>query len=185
MSDERQRLFVAVPLPEGLLPLAECAQAALPALPGLRLLRPEQLHVTLAFIGEVGREKARAAEEVVAQLPQGLGGQGLLAGFLMLPSPRKARVVALAVDDREHAFASVFEAVMAGLENAGVMEREKRPFRPHLTVARLRDPGPVVPKSECDEAPYPIESVCLYKSELKREGACYSVLCNRTMEGKR
>jgi 2'-5' RNA ligase len=183
VSDERQRLFVAAPLPEGLLPLVECAQAALPALPGLRLLRPEQLHVTLAFIGEVGEDKAKAAEEVVAQLPPGLGGRGLLAGFLLLPSPRKTRVVTLAVEDRESAFAAVFEAVMGGLERAGVMEREKRPFTPHVTVARLRDPGPVVPKSECEKAPYPIESVCLYRSELKREGACYSVLSRRTLKG--
>ncbi len=183
MSGERQRLFVAVPLPEGLLPLVETAQAALPSLPGLRLLRAEQLHVTLAFIGEVGQEMASAAHEVIAGLPEGLGGKGLVTGFLLLPSAGKARVVTLAIDDVKGAFARLFQVVVRGLEEAEVMKREKRPFRPHLTIARLRTPGPVLPKYECVEAPYPIESVCLFKSLLRREGADYSVLCRRILEG--
>jgi 2'-5' RNA ligase len=184
VSDQVQRLFVAVPLPESLQPVVRRAQEALPAVPGLRLLHPDQLHVTLAFIGEVGAERAEAAERVVAELPAGLGGRGLLRRFLLLPSARRARVVTLAVDDKDGAFAALFEAVMGGLERAGVMTREKRPFRPHLTVARLRAPGPVVPKSECEEAPYPLESVCLYRSELKPEGACYAVLCRRILEAQ-
>lgn len=176
-------MFVAIPLPAGLLPFVERAQEALPPIAGLRLLRADQLHVTLAFIGEVGEEKVRAAEAVVAGLPEDGGGEGILTGFLLLPSSRKARVVALTIEDGKGSFARLFEMVMSGLEAAGVMKREKRPFRPHLTVARLREPGPVVPKSECAQSRYPIESVCLYESELKRGGASYSVLCRRIMEG--
>lgn len=182
MSDQRPRLFVAVSLPPGLLALVERAQGALPSLPGLRLLRADQLHVTLAFIGEVDEVKVRAARAVVTGLPEGLGGEALLGGFLLLPSPRKARVVTLALRDAQGIFARLFETVMSGLEQADVMKREKRPFRPHLTIARLRQPGPVVPKSECEEAPFAIESVCLYRSELKREGALYSVLERKKLE---
>jgi 2'-5' RNA ligase len=80
-------------------------------------------------------------------------------------------------------FARLFEHVMTGLEHNGVMQRAKRPFRPHLTVARLRVPTALQPKSECCEAPYRIESVCLYRSELKREGAVYTVLERTRMEG--
>jgi 2'-5' RNA ligase len=93
-----------------------------------------------------------------------------------LTSAKKTRVVALDLDDRARVFGGLFERVMGGLETAGVMTREKRPFRPHLTIARLRMPGPVQPRSESGRAPYAIESVCLYKSELSREGARYSVL---------
>ncbi|MGI5939517.1 MAG: RNA 2',3'-cyclic phosphodiesterase [Thermoleophilia bacterium] len=179
-----QRLFVAVPLPEDLLPLVRDAQAALPALPGLRLSRADQLHVTLAFIGQVDETKAQAARAVVTGLSQSLvAGAGMITGFLFLPSATKARVVTLAVRDDEGAFATLFESVMNGLEGAGVMKREKRPFRPHLTIARLRIPGPVRPKLDCDEAPFSIESVCLYKSELKRDGAIYSVLAGKNRRG--
>lgn len=180
-----QRLFVAVPLPGELLGFVEAAQAALPPAPGLRLLRPEQLHVTLAFVGEVDEAKVAAAEEVVRSVPVDSGGAGRITGFLMLPAPRKARVVTLEVDDGAGVFATLFATVMGGLEGAGVMKREKRPFRPHLTVARLRCPGPVQPRSESGEARFAVESVCLYRSELRREGAAYTVLAQTVFEKKR
>jgi len=180
-SAEEQRLFVAVPLPEEVLSTVRCAQEALPSVSGLRLLRTEQLHVTLAFIGQANEGKARAAKEVIGGLSSNLGGEGVLGGFLFLPSVRRARVVALAIDDAGGDFAAVFERVMCGLEAAEVMKREKRPFRPHLTIARLRNPGLVEPKSECAEVAYRIGSVCLYRSELKPEGAQYTVLCRKIM----
>lgn len=177
-----QRLFVAVPLPEGLLSVVQGAQASLAGIDGLRLLQPEQLHVTLAFIGEVDEAKAQAAREVVAAVPESMGGEGVLSGLLLLPSPNRARVVTLAVRDEDGAFGRLFERVMSGLERAEVMQREKRPFRAHLTIARLRAPAALRPKYECEEAPYPLESVCLYRSELKREGARYTVLERTRLE---
>ena len=175
-ASARRRLFVGVPLPVGLLAFVERSQAALPREGGLKLLRPDQLHVTLAFIGEVDGAKAAAAFAVVDSLPASSGGAAEITGFLMLPSPRKARVAALALDDHDGVFAALFERVMGGLEAAGVMTREGRPFRPHLTIARLKTPGPVQPRSESGRAQYAIESVCLYSSELSREGARYAVL---------
>jgi 2'-5' RNA ligase len=90
-----QRLFVGVPLPEELMGFVQSAQEALEPGLGLRLLRPDQLHVTLAFIGQADESKAAAAREVVDSLPNDLGGQGRITRFLMLPSPGKARVVTL------------------------------------------------------------------------------------------
>ena len=170
-----QRLFVAVPLPVETLGFVLAAQRLLPTAPGLRLMREDQLHVTLAFIGEVGDDKAAAAIRVVESVPPSMGGEALIERFLLLPSPGRARVVALELRDKDGVFGRLFEEVMGGLELAGVMQREKRPFRPHLTIARLRDAGHVQPKSECGEARYAVESVCLYESELKREGAVYTV----------
>ena len=171
-----QRLFVGVPLPERLLGFVQAAQAALEPAPGLRLLRPDQWHVTLAFIGEVDDAKAAAAQKVVDSLPPDLGGEGRVVRFLMLPSAAKARVVTLEIDDQERVFTRLFSKLMDGLEGAGVMRREKRPFRPHLTVARLKPAGLVQPRFECGEARFAVESVCLYRSELKREGAVYTVV---------
>ena len=183
-ANERQRLFVGVPLPAKLLGFVGNAQAALPHSNGLRLMRPDQLHVTLAFIGAVDAAKASAACAVVDSLPADGGGAAEIMGFLMLPSARKARVVALELDDRTQVFARLFETVMGGLETAGVMTREKRPFRPHLTIARLRVPGSVQPRYESGRALYAIESVCLYRSELSREGARYSVVARAVFDEK-
>jgi RNA 2',3'-cyclic 3'-phosphodiesterase len=172
-----QRLFVAVPVPEELFGFVRKAQELLPRLPGLRLTREEdQFHVTLAFIGEVDETKAQAARAVVRSFPADMGGNGTISGFLFLPSDEKARVVALDIADGDGVFGGLFSRAMTGLEAAGVMQRDKRPFRPHLTVARLRNPAPVQPRSESGQIRFAVESVCLYKSELRREGAVHTVL---------
>jgi RNA 2',3'-cyclic 3'-phosphodiesterase len=181
-GDERQRLFVAVPLPGELEALVRRAQESLPSIPGLRLLKPEQWHVTLAFIGAVDAERAATARSVVESLPVDLGGDALIGRFLLLPSPSRARVVTLELADERGVFARLFDTVMGGLEAGGVMKREKRPFRPHLTVARLRTPGDVRPRYESEQARFAVQSVCLYQSELRREGAVYTVVCRRTFE---
>jgi len=181
-GNERQRLFVAVPLPVGLQALVRRAQELLPPVHGLRPLKPDQVHVTLAFIGEIGPEKAAIARNVVESVPGDMGGEALIERFLMLPSASRARVVALELADELGVFAALFETVMGGLEAGGVMKREKRPFRPHLTVARLRTPGAVRPRYESEQARFAVQSVCLYQSELRREGAVYTVVCRRTFE---
>ena len=178
-GDERQRLFVAVPLPDGLADLVRRAQEALPQGPGLRLTGPEQWHVTLAFMGEVDAGKAEEARRVVEGLSSDLGGEATVERFLMLPSASRARVVALELADEQGVFRRLFEAVMGGLEADGVMQREKRPFRPHLTIARLRVPAMVRPRYESERARFAIQSVCLFRSELRREGAVYTVVCRK------
>jgi RNA 2',3'-cyclic 3'-phosphodiesterase len=179
--DERQRLFVAVPLPDGLHGLVRRAQEALQPGRGLRLMGPEQWHVTLAFIGEVDPDKADAALRVVEGLPADMGGEAVIERFLLLPSTSRARVVALEMSDEAGVFGRLFETVMSGLEAAEVMQREKRPFRPHVTIARLRVPARVVPRYESGQARFAVQSVCLYRSELRSGGAVYTVVCRREM----
>jgi len=177
-----QRLFVAVPVPQEVFAFIQVAQALLPPVEGLRLAREDQFHITLAFIGEVDQEKAAAAAEVVRSVPTESGGEATLAGFLYFPSVNKARVVALGVDDPTGVFPTLFEQVMTGLEKRGVMRREKRPFKPHLTIARLRIPRLIRPRSEPGSARFALQSVCLYRSELRREGALYTVLEEKALE---
>lgn len=176
-----RRLFVAVPLPVDLEGYVAIAQQSLPALPGLRLLRRDQLHVTLAFIGEVDEVKASAARSVVEKVPADMGGEGRIGGLMPMPSAKRARVVALGIADEGGALGRLYEHIMRGLEEARVTRREKRPFKPHLTVARLRTPAPVQPTSESGHAPFAIESVCLFESELRREGAVYTSLARRAL----
>jgi len=169
-----------VPLPPGLLPHVQAVQVLLPSTPGLRLLKPEQLHVTLAFIGEVSAEKGRAAQSVVEELAESLGGTALLEDFLLLPSSAHPRVVTLSITDTSGVFARLYEMVITGLEQAGVMRREKRPFRPHLTIARVKS-GRVQPKADAATVVYAIESVRLYRSRLARTGAEYTVITERRL----
>ena len=105
----------------GLLGFVEAAQAIVAPTPGLRVLRPDQLHVTLAFIGEVDQARAAAARALVDSLSPDMGGEGRITRFLLLPSAGRARVVSLEIDDGAGVFARLFEHVMGRLEAAGVM----------------------------------------------------------------
>jgi RNA 2',3'-cyclic 3'-phosphodiesterase len=185
VAEAKERLFIGVPLPESLKRYVRAAQEALPKMSGLRLLPEDQWHVTLAFLGEVDRTTAQLARRIVEVVPPEMGGECGLGGFLMLPSEDKTRVVTLAIQDDGGPFAKLYEVLMTSLETAGVMEREDRPFRPHLTVARLRIPGRVRPRSEVGQVRFAVESVCLYRSELKREGASYTVLTRRVFNKRR
>ena len=132
------RLFVAVRLPEPALGDAAAAVAAVrDRHPGPRWVPPERWHLTLAFYGQVDDDRVpaltrRLAKAVapVADLELALEGSGFFR--------RRAIWLGLVGD------------VPQLLELARLVEPpdpEGRPFRPHLTVARLRpetDPAPAV-----------------------------------------
>ncbi len=176
MEPERRRLFVGVPLAEELLGFVDEAQAALPARSDIRLTRRDQLHVTLCFLGERDGEATERATRVLSEVPCTMGGVVSLGGFLCLPSAARARVVALAIQDDEGILAALFERVASGLESEVLFQREARPFRPHLTIARLRRSGKLGLSADMPGAGFEIRSVCLYESVMSREGARYEVL---------
>lgn len=181
MGDAKERLFIGVPLHEALAQHVRDAQAQLPKSRGLRLLGEGQWHFTIAFLGAVDEATRDAVRGIVEAFPADMGGHGSLGGFLMLPSASRARVVALDVDDSSRVFADLYERVMSSLEEAGTMERERRPYRPHLTIARLHMPAPVRPRADVVGVDLAVESLCLYRSELKRSGAEYTVVACRQL----
>ncbi len=176
MEPDSHRLFVGVPLAPELLGFVEEAQEALPARSDIRLTRRDQLHVTLCFLGQRDGEATARAARVLSEVPCTMGGVVSLSGYLCLPSPARARVVALAIEDGEGILAALFERVASGLEREGLFQREARPFRPHLTIARLRRPGRLGLNADMPRVAFEIRSVCLYESVLSREGARYQVL---------
>ena len=152
------------------------AQSAIPRGPGVRLFGREQLHLTLAFLGEVHERMLDMVRRLVREVPPGSGGQAVIGGFLFLPDRRRTRVVAVGVRDDADVLQRLHERVAGGLVEAGLMKPERRRFRPHVSIARLRTPGPVRPTHDCGETAFGVESVRLYESRLTREGARYQVL---------
>ena len=129
------RLFVALDLPD---PVRAELASYREAVADAEVWRPVDaaaFHITLAFLGHRPDEDAAA---VAALLPAGGAAPGLrLAGALLLP-PRRARVLTVAVEDVDGALAPLQAAVGDRLAAAGLFVPEKRPFRPHVTLARLR-----------------------------------------------
>jgi RNA 2',3'-cyclic 3'-phosphodiesterase len=176
----RVRLFVALDLPgEARGALARFRDAA--ADPAVwRPLDEASFHVTLAFLGYRDEDDVERVAGVLRGLPAWDPPRLEVANGLLLP-PRRARVLTVALADPDEALRPLQTAVSAGLAEAGLYEPEARPFRAHVTVARLR-PGARPPRS-LDAEPEPLAftagAVTLYRSRLARGGAVYEPLFAR------
>ena len=183
------RCFVAVEIPESLREALRTLQAGLrKTIGGARWVRPEGIHLTLRFLGEID-------ETMLATIGEGLGESVKCAGppfslrvsgIGFFPPHGRPRVMWVGlcnpVDDAG-ALARM-GTLQSGIEEAvrrAGMSPETKPFRPHLTLARLDDrKGSKPPKDtamEVDLGALPIEKVRLYRSLLKQPtGAEYEVL---------
>ncbi len=171
------RLFVALALPP---PAVEALTrfrdaAADPAV--WRPLAPETFHITLAFLG--WRADAAPAAQVVEQLA--FAAPPLALGASLLLPQRRARVLTVAVEDPSGGLAALQTEVAGALAAAGTFEPEPRPFRPHVTVARLCK-GARSPRS-LSAAPDPVTfgggAVVLFRSHSEPGGARYEPLASR------
>jgi 2'-5' RNA ligase len=136
------RLFLALELHESVRDALERSIAPLRAMePGLSWAAPEKRHLTLRFFGEVddaGAERVVAATSAVARAHQPF--EMRLGGIGAFPNFRRARVVWIGVET-DPRLELLHHDLEVGLERAG-FETEGRPFRPHVTLARVRAPLP-------------------------------------------
>ncbi|HEV2814099.1 MAG TPA: RNA 2',3'-cyclic phosphodiesterase [Solirubrobacteraceae bacterium] len=169
------RLFVALDLPpRAVRALAGFASAA--ARDGLRLVPAESLHVTLAFLGHRPEEDAEAVAGALEGVPA--APVRLRLGAPAWLPPRRPGVLAVDLVDCDGACARMQSAVSATLVDLGVFTPERRAFRPHVTVARVRKGARVdrdVPEI-ADAGTFAATSVTLYRSLLSPKGASYHAL---------
>ncbi len=135
------RTFIALALEEPALGAATRCLVALregPLGAAARFVRPEGLHVTLRFLGAIDslavQPLARAVAEAVAPLSPFVLRLGALRAF---PSPQRPRVLTLGLEP-ESPLAALAAAVEHGVVAAGFAP-ESRAFRPHVTLARVRE----------------------------------------------
>ena len=145
----------------------------------VRLVRPEALHVTLVFLGHHPEEEVGAIREAAFSGVGGTVSPSLTPAGLKAVPPRRPRLWAIDLDDPGDRAAAVQAAVSEPLVEGGWYEPEKRPFWPHLTVARLRARTRA---PQIDAAPpaasFTASEVVLYRSRLRRGGAEYEPLAS-------
>jgi 2'-5' RNA ligase len=176
MAAPTERLFVALDLPAA----ARTALAGVRERADPRIWRPvaeESLHVTLAFLGHLPEGSSERAGEVVRACA-GPATDLALGAALLLP-PRRPRVLTVEIEDRSGELGALQARLSAALASAGLYEPERRAFRPHVTVARLRA-GERAPRELEVDGPAPVAfdgaAVTLYRSRLSRAGARYEPL---------
>lgn len=130
------RLFIAVPLPQE---LTGRAAALLPAaLPALKRVRPELMHLTLAFLGWTPDEQLDTVVDAARAAAAGHRAFDLsFAGAGRFPASGRPRVVWLGIGEGKDPLADLAAGVTAELRRRE-LKFDDRPFSPHLTLARLR-----------------------------------------------
>ncbi|WP_419161215.1 RNA 2',3'-cyclic phosphodiesterase [Candidatus Palauibacter sp.] len=171
----RSRLFVAVRLPPRVRESLARATRTLRTLEGVRPVRVEQLHLTVRFIGEMERShEASLARELAAGTADLTRFALRLHSAGVFPSLRRAKVIWLGVDEAS-GLAALHRSVEDAVVRAGVAP-ERRPFRPHMTVGRIRGTPPPVGLAEeitrvRFETTVQVDRVSLMRSELLPRGA--------------
>lgn len=167
------RLFIGIDLPDA---IDFDLQLMAGGIPGARWQSAEQLHLTLHFLGDVDGGEARrlraALEQLVApSFTMQLRG----AGVFPLRGP--ARTLWLGVSEADP-IRLIHERSGRIIDELG-LDRERRKFVPHVTVARLHNPDArrlgewVTHHALYASAPFLVDEVRLYSSVLSHAGAKY------------
>lgn len=142
-AEGRLRLFFAVELTEEVRALAaEHASRLRQSFPDVRAgwERPEKLHVTLKFLGDVDAARVSSLQGAAEAATRGLSTFTLAAeGTGSFPPRGAPRVLWLGLRDDSGGLARLQGRLEQECEREG-FPRETRPFKPHLTLARLRTP---------------------------------------------
>ena len=179
-GSERLRLFCALCLPhETAERLAAWQREAFAGVPQVRLLPPEHLHVTLAFLGHRPVEELEGILGVLRE-----AAARAEPPLLCVRGYRETRSVGmLTFDDAEGRATALATDLHERLAALGVYEPERRKWLPHVTVLRFRKrPGlrPVLPGLE----PFAPSDAAAFLSRLRPSGAQYEVLESMAVGGR-
>ena len=168
-GDERLRLFCALRIPEATISALVPWQLA--NLRDGRIVPPENLHVTLAFLGS--RPASDTAAVVEALESAALAAEQVTLRVRGYLETRSVGMLALADEgDRARALA---ERLQERLESLGLYRREARPWLPHLTVLRFRDRPKLSPPLPALGGIAPSDAA-VFISRLRSGGARYDVV---------
>ena len=151
---------------------------------------PENLHITLAFLGEISPGRVASVERSMEVVVSGTGPFSLTAeGGGAFPGTRNPRVFWVGFLESLELVRQLQQNMGNALSGAG-FPPEDRPFHPHITVGRTRGALPpawgerfVRALSGQNFGVVPVSSVTLYESRLGPGGAAYTPLCDVRLEG--
>lgn len=178
------RCFLAIELPDGIREsLASLQDRLRPVARGVRWSRPDQIHLTVKFLGEVPDVRlpavCRAAEAVAAAGPQfhiRIGGTGCF------PVRGPARIVWAGLVDPPKALFDCQRACEKAFASLGYPP-EGRAFHPHLTLGRVNTSFPcegiraaVAAESGCSIGSFTATELTVFQSVLSASGPAYTAM---------
>ncbi len=178
------RTFIALELPPAVISLLGKVQEDLKS-KGIRAkwVKPENIHLTLKFIGNVSPDDIEKISRAMAGAAEGFAGINLIAnGVGVFPGIKRPRVIWVGLGGQTQLLLALQRALENNLEPLG-FKREKRSFKGHLTLGRIRktiQPNKIRPilleYAALTSEQFTVRRISLFKSELKPTGAVYSQL---------
>lgn len=183
-SKDKIRSFIAIELPQFLRSKLESLQRELKRQePDVKWVRPEGIHLTLKFLGSISRDEIDRISNVLAGIvPRWPPFTMKIKGLGGFPSIRNPRVLWIGIQEGASEVLSLQRAIeKASLENN--FPPEDRPFKPHLTLGRIRSPrgreallASIETNRDMEIGSFSAQEVSLFQSELKPSGALYTRL---------
>lgn len=193
LSPDLIRTFLAFDLPEEAIASLREAQRCLVA-QGIRIswVKPEHIHLTVKFLGEISPEAVgRVCRAAAATAEKSLPMELAVKGLGVFPDARRPRVVWAGLSGATQSLIDFQAHLEENLATVG-FAKEPRPFKAHLTLGRVKKAipsGKLVPAlNACSVFPSRRISagrLILFRSDLKPEGAVYTVLQEFPLSGGR
>lgn len=180
-----RRIFVAINIPDSVRAVCDRHIDSLrTAFPNVRVgwESTEKLHITMKFLGNTGNGIFKALEAGVAEIAEKHDAFRLrLSRTGLFPRESRPRVLWIGLDDRPQAVAPIYTELESLCEGLGY-PKEPRSFRPHITIARVRDPDTASQlaaahlKTKIEPVEFEVGEIVIYESKLQSTGSVYSVI---------
>ena len=185
---EQVRLFIAIELPEELKSGLSRLQAQLKAAryTSVKWVDPYSVHLTLKFLGNIAADRVGEITGAMEAAARGISPFRLeVSGLGAFPNLKRVQVVWVGVSGEVALLGQLQRSIESSLAPLG-FAAESREFKPHLTIARLRERvsleerqnfGQLIASTGFESVyRFSVDSVKLMRSQLTREGAIYSRL---------
>ena len=145
---------------------------------------PENIHLTLKFLGDITPDEIDAARQAAAQTTTALYSplSVTLRGIGVFPNYKRPRVIWTGLSGETAPLFEFQKNLDTNLENAG-FKKESRPFKAHLTIGRIKSAmdGKTLGAAlenflDFQSKPFYLETFILYKSVLSPQGPTYTRL---------
>lgn len=179
--EKKRRIFIAINLPEDIKKKLVDFQKKWADLP-IRWTKPENIHITLVFIGYVASEQLVEICRVSRQVAENRSPFDICLERICLGPPQgPPRMIWLeGAKNRQLAdLKNNLENALFNSKNSGYIHRETREFHPHITLGRFKHPQfrATAPKINLEfNESFAVKSVEVMESKLRREGAEYKII---------
>lgn len=170
------RTFIAVELPDKFIHEIERIETVL-NLPGLKLVEPKNVHITLKFIGDIHEEQVEPITEALSQV-KFAPFEAMIKSVGVFPKPAYIKVIWLGAEGNFESLHSEVEHVLSPFKF-----RKEHSFKPHATLARVKQvKDKALLFERLDElkdvnlGTFNVDSITLKKSTLTPEGSIYETL---------